>query len=363
MRACVASAIAAVAIAAAGLGALAESATAPDGSLLFAPHKDDRGRFFTPWARADRSFGRFLRWQFSRNAYAEIEAPLPEIVANDGAYLRNASASDPPSLTWVGHATYAIVDGGQVILTDPHFGARAMLPRRLRPPGVPLDAIPADAFAVVSHNHYDHLDAETVDALAPSVAWFVPLGLGEWFRERGRSNVRELDWWQTARRGRFKVTCLPSQHWSLRLGQPDGSTLWCAWLIDSGAHRYFFAGDTGYFEGFAEYGRRFPGIDAALLPAGAYAPRWFMAYQHMDPQQSVQAFLDLRADALFAMHFGTFDLTDEPPGYGPIELARAAREAGVDAARIRVPRVGERMLLEATSAPTLGAAPHEEITP
>ncbi|MEZ4217194.1 MAG: MBL fold metallo-hydrolase [Myxococcota bacterium] len=325
-------------------------ALAPDGAPaeaapLYAAHADADGRFFTPWARADRSFLKFVRWRLSRNPYADVDAPPPRVVPNDGAYLRSARAGDAPSLTWVGHATYVVADGADVFLTDPHFGERALLPRRLVPPGLPVDAIPPDAFAVVSHNHYDHLDDDTVRALPASVGWYVPLGLADWFRERGRDDVTELDWWQTAHRGRFAITCLPSQHWSLRLGQPAGSTLWCAWLVDSGERRYFFAGDTGYFAGFAEFGRRFPGIDAALLPAGAYAPRWFMAYQHMDPQQSVRAFADLGARHLFAMHFGTFDLTDEPPGQGPVELRAAAREAGIDAARVHVPAVGERIAL------------------
>ena len=178
--------------------------------------------------------------------------------------------------------------------------------------------------------------------LPASVGGYVPKGLADWFRARGREDVIELDGWESARRGRFTITCLPSQHWSRRLGQAEGETLWCAWLVDSGDYRYFFAGDTGYFEGFEEYGRRFAPIDVAMLPIGAYEPRWFMAYQHMDPAQAYQAFLDLRARAMLAMHWGTFDLTDEPLDWPPQELARVISErAGVDE-RVRVMAVGER---------------------
>ena len=146
------------------------------------------------------------------------------------------------SFTWVGHATFAIHDGDDVILTDPHFGARALIPARIVPPGIPLSAVPPDAFAVISHAHYDHLDAYTVDALPASVQWFVPLGLGDWFRARERPNVVELDWWQSAVRGRWTITCLPSQHWSRRIGIGTNRSLWCAWLIELGRAPLFLRG-------------------------------------------------------------------------------------------------------------------------
>ena len=239
-----------------------------------------------------------------------------------------------------------------MFLTDPHFTKRALIPARAVEPGLPLAAIPPDAFAVVSHNHYDHLDEGTVEGLPPSVGWYVPKGLADWFRARDREDVTELDWWESARRGRFTITCLPSQHWSRRIGQGENETLWCAWLVDSGDHRYFFAGDTGYFEGFGEYGRRFGPIDVAMLPIGAYEPRWFMAYQHMDPEEAYQAFLDLRAGTLLPMHFGTFDLTDEPIDLPPKVLAEVvARRAGVDD-RVRVLRIGERWKVPARNVST-----------
>jgi N-acyl-phosphatidylethanolamine-hydrolysing phospholipase D len=261
-------------------------------------------------------------------------------IANDGRSLAGVQGS--AELTWIGHATVAIHDGDDVVLTDPHFSKRALLPARAVPPGVPIESIPADAFAVVSHSHYDHLDAETVETLPASVGWYVPLGLGEFFRERGRSDVTELDWWQSATRGRWTITCLPSQHWSLRLGDGRNETLWCAWLLDSGEYRYFFAGDTGYFEGFAAFGHELAPIDVAILPIGAYEPRWFMEYQHMNPAEAYQAFRDLGARYLLPVHWGTFDLTDEPMDLPPKELARAVEAAEGDPAEVRVLAIGER---------------------
>jgi N-acyl-phosphatidylethanolamine-hydrolysing phospholipase D len=306
---------------------------------LYAAHGSRERGFENPWAPDPKSVWGVLRWWvFSRNPY-DKSGPLDvPRVANDGASLAGPEHSS--SLTWVGHATFAIHDGPDVVLTDPHWGPRALIPSRAVPPGVPLEAVPDDAIAVISHNHYDHLDAWTVDHLPASVRWFVPEGMADWFRARGRLRVVELDWWETAHEGRWQITCLPSQHWSRRFEQGANRALWCAWLLDSGDARYFFAGDTGYFHGFREYGERYD-IDVALLPIGAYEPRWFMKYQHMDPAEAYQAFLDLRARYMGAMHWGTFDLTDEPLDLAPRVLRDVVRERGGDE-RVRVFAIGER---------------------
>ena len=310
------------------------------GDSLFAPHRDARGRFFVPWEEDPKSVWGILRWWlFDDNPYDKSASPQVPIVANDGRYLAGTAGSS--TVTWVGHATFAIHDRDDVFLTDPHFSKRALLLPRAVPPGIPVEAIPDDAFAVISHNHYDHLDAKSVDELPASVRWFVPLGLGHWFRARGRHDVVELDWWETVERDRWRVTCLPSQHWSRRFEQGTNTSLWCSWLLDSGDTRYYFAGDTGYFHGFQEYGRRFADIDVALLPIGAYEPRWFMRYQHMNPAEAYQAFLDLRARFMLPMHWGTFDLTDEPLDRPPRELARALEARGGDT-RVHTLAPGER---------------------
>ena len=289
-----------------------------------------------------------LKWQLGKKAY-DKSAPLRvPVVANDGSYLKDRSA--PPSVTWVGHSTFAVQDGGDVFLTDPHFGARALVPRRLSPPGIPLEAVPAEAFAVLSHNHYDHLDDWTVRHLPDTLSWFVPLGLGAWFRRRGRRRAVEMDWWQSARHGRWTLTCLPAQHWSTRIGMRRDSTLWCSWLLDSGERRYYFAGDSGYYHGFAEIGRRFPGIDVAFVPIGAYEPRWFMRPQHVDPEEGYQAFLDLGARTMIPMHWGCFDLTDEPADLAPRVLAEVLADRAADPARVKRLSVGERWLLPAPVA-------------
>jgi len=319
-------------------------APAPSTDLLYAPHGEP-GHFFCPWAPFKSRFTDLLRWKLAgKGSYDRKTPPRVPVVANDGAYLKEEG--QPPSVTWVGHSTFAVQDGGDVFLTDPHWGARALLPPRLSPPGIPLEAVPAAAFAVLSHNHYDHLDTWTVERLPAEMRWFVPLGLSRWFRARGREAV-ELDWWQSARLGRWTVTCLPAQHWSSRIGMARNSTLWCSWLLDSDERRYYFTGDSGYFHGFAEIGRRFAPIDLALIPIGAYEPRWFMRAQHMDPEEGYQAFLDLGARRMAAMHWGCFDLTDEPVDRAPEVLAEVLTRRGGDRSSVWTLAVGERRILPA----------------
>ena len=326
---------------AAALGALAEG----DPTSLAARHVDGQGRFFVPWSDDPKSFWGLVKWQlFTRNPYDKSRPPELPVVANNGAYL--AGVEHSATVTWVGHSTFAVHDADDVFLTDPHFGKRALIPARQVPPGLPVESVPPDAFAVVSHNHYDHLDAWTVKTLPASVGWYVPLGMAEWFRDKGRQDVTELDWWQSATRGRFTITCLPSQHWSQRIEQGVNESLWCSWLVDSGEYRYYFAGDTGYFHGFAEFERRFAPIDVAMLPIGAYEPRWFMGWQHLDPAQAYQAFLDLKARFMLPMHWGTFDLTDEPLDLPPRELTALLAERGGDP-RVRTLAIGERWKLPA----------------
>ncbi len=328
-----------------------------DPALLYAPHGAP-GKFFNPWAPMTTSFLDVLRWKLRKNPYDKRQPLHIPVVANDGAYLASGGGFpgeiEPPSVTWVGHSTFAIQDGGEVFVTDPHWGPRALLPPRKSPPGIPLQAVPPAACALLSHNHYDHLDTWTVDRLPKSVRWFVPLGVRPWFKGRRKSadlEVVELDWWQSAPHGRFTVTCLPAQHWSNRLDVGRNASLWCSWLLTGGERSYYFAGDSGYFHGFREIGRRFGPIDVALLPIGAYEPRWFMRPQHMNPAEALRAFQDLGARHMVGMHWGAFDLTDEPVDLAPRVLREEVDRAGEDPGRgvgkdpggVHVLAVGERL--------------------
>lgn len=289
------------------------------------------GRFFNPWGVTKAGFGALVRWKIlSRNRFDRRRRPEVTFRANDGGSL--ARRVESPEVHWIGHSTFALHDRDGVLLTDPHFGPRALLPPRFLPPGLPLAAIPAHSVAVLSHNHYDHLDRFTLRRLPKSVAWRVPLGLARYVRAFGYADVEELDWWETSECRGFRVTLLPAQHWSRRLSQRDETTLWGSWLIESERQRSFFAGDSGSFHGFADYGRSLPKLDLALLPIGAYEPRWFMRAVHMNPEEALAAFRDLGARRMVPMHWGTFDLTDEPIDEPLRELRRLLDVAPPDLA-------------------------------
>jgi L-ascorbate metabolism protein UlaG (beta-lactamase superfamily) len=325
-----------------------------------APHGRP-GAFFNPWRRFAVRPIDVLRWKASGNPYRDerrrlgaggLAAGLDDdrctTLGRLGSSGATATWAATWAATWVGHATYVLQDGGDVLVTDPHWGPRALVPKRLVEPGLPLSALPENGLVILSHDHYDHLDLWTVRRMPRGFHWIVPWGLKRWFERFAPEvapRVVELDWWQSTQWGRFTVTFVPAQHWSNRLAHPRFSTLWGGFVVESSERRWYYSGDTGYFGGFSEIGRRFPGIDVAILPIGAYEPRWFMRYQHMDPAESLQAFRDLGARRMLAAHWGVFDLTDEPPSAAPTVLAR---ELGgrLEEHGIHVPLVGGRVEID-----------------
>jgi L-ascorbate metabolism protein UlaG (beta-lactamase superfamily) len=229
------------------------------------------------------------------------------------------------SITWAGHASWVVRIGGLTVLTDPVWSARIPgTPRRITPVGVPWSQLPPVDAVVISHNHYDHLDAPTVKRLPRSTPCYVPAGLGAWFRRRGFLRVTELDWWEGAELDGVRLDFVPAHHWSRRTLTDTCRTLWGGWVLTDGAgRRVYFAGDTGYGPFFGEIARAHPGIDIALLPIGAYAPRWMLRPVHTDPEEAVRAFTDLGAAAMAPMHWATFLLSGEPP-LEPLTRLRAA---------------------------------------
>ena len=236
------------------------------------------------------------------------------------------------AITWIGHATFAIQIDGLTVLTDPVFSRRIPGVRgRLTPPGVPLAGIGAIDTVLISHNHYDHLDGPSIQALPRDTPMLVPGMLGSWFRRRSFTNVTELDWWESVEIGDVRFEFVPAHHWSRRGLGDTCKTLWGGWVISSNETKIYFAGDTGYGHWFTEIAKRHPVIDAALLPIGAYEPSWFMRPVHLNPAEAVRACLDLGARVLATMHWGTFVLSTEPL----LDPPRLAAEAWLAAGRPR----------------------------
>jgi L-ascorbate metabolism protein UlaG (beta-lactamase superfamily) len=239
-------------------------------------------------------------------------ADAARIPVTPGATVPRAAA-DQTAVTWVGHATYVIQLGGRTVLTDPVWSRRIPgVPPRITPPGVEWSALPTVDAVLISHNHYDHLDAPTIRRLPRDTPVFVPGMLGSWFRSRGFRSVTELDWWESATLDGVDLEFVPTHHWSRRSVYDTCKTLWGGWILSTRNAKVYFAGDTGYGERFAEVGRRHAGIDLALMPVGAYEPRWFMRPMHLNPAEAVRACGDLGAARMATMHWGTFVLSAEP---------------------------------------------------
>ncbi|MBB5152650.1 MBL fold metallo-hydrolase [Saccharopolyspora phatthalungensis] len=263
-----------------------------------------------------------------------LRTGLPPVTAQDTA------------LTWVGHSTYVLRMAGATVLADPVWSSRIPgVPRRLTPPGVAFSELPPVDAVLISHNHYDHLDAPTVLRLPRSTPVLVPAGLGRWFRRRRFTEVVELDWWQSVSVAGLTFDFAPAQHWSRRGPRDTCRSLWGSWVISGPEHRVYHAGDTGYGPHFTEIAQRYPGIDVAMVPIGAYDPRWFMQPVHMAPEEAVQAVEDLGATYAATMHWGTFVLTREPVTEPLSRIRKAWREAGRDAKQLWDLAVGESRVL------------------
>jgi L-ascorbate metabolism protein UlaG (beta-lactamase superfamily) len=255
-------------------------------------------------------------------------------------------------VTFLGHASFLIHTPAAAVLIDPVYSRRAgpfslAGPRRSRAPGVRLEDLPPISHLLVSHNHYDHCDLPTLRWLArrfqPQVV--TPLGNGPLLRLAGLTTVAELDWWEATTAGTLPVTVTPAQHFSARTPFDRNAALWGGFLLETGPARILFAGDSGYGPHFREIGSRLPPIELALLPIGAYEPRWFMKDIHMNPAEAVQAFRDLEARRALGMHFGTFQLTPEGIDEPVRDLSVALNKQGVRAESFRVLEVGESLTL------------------
>lgn len=306
-----------------------------------------KGRYYNLDRIPAHGWRDFLRWQRDTRGRFPPGQRFP-VQAPDNALLQGPAPE--PRLTWIGHSSFLFQYRQTSLLTDPVFSERAsplqwLGPKRHTPPALTVAELPPIDTVLISHNHYDHLDRASVDALhqrfGERITWYVPDGVAEWFKRRGLHNVVERRWWESAGHAAGEAFFVPAQHFSGRRHNDHNCSLWGGWVIDINGFRLYFAGDTGYGSCFAEIGRVFPDIDLALLPIGAYAPRWFMGPVHVDPAEAVQIHRDIGARRSVAMHWGTFVLTDEPMDEPPAALRDALARQGLAPSSFIVMQHGE----------------------
>ena len=316
------------------------SVKAEELSSVYASHVGSDGTFFNPWMERPERKG---NWRSrDKKAFDEFPEEKYSHVGNDYSYLTDKNFD---SISFAGHASAIIKMDGETVFTDPFFSNHALIVAKKLKLKFDYSKVPDGPVVLISHNHYDHLDRETVKQLIKKDAVFlVPLRLKKTLTGLGAKEVYELDWWESVKIGSLSYTFLPAQHWSRRFAQKGGSTLWGGWLVQ-GSRTVYFSGDTGYFRGFEEFGNLFD-IDYALIGAGAYEPRWFMHYSHMNVEEFIHAADELKAKVSIPIHLGVISLSDEPLVYPLYEIDKYLTVSPENSSRIRPLRVGEYLKIE-----------------
>lgn len=286
----------------------------------------DGKKFFNPTENSHHNFFDLIKWKITAE-----DSNWPELVANQTYPVIPLDETKRAVVTFINHATFLIKLKNLTVLTDPVFSERVspfkfLGPKRVREAGMKLEELPLIDVVIISHNHYDHLDLESLKQIDGKFhpLFLVPLGNEKLLKEAGIQNVREMDWWEEQLIKEHKIVFTPSQHWSARGLFDRCETLWGSFYILSPQFKTYFGGDAGYSSHFSNIRLRLGAPDLSLLPIGAYAPRWFMKVHHMDPDEAVKAHRDLNSGFSIGMHFGTFKLSDESINE-PIERLQGAK--------------------------------------
>jgi N-acyl-phosphatidylethanolamine-hydrolysing phospholipase D len=320
-------------------------------------HRTPDGRFKNPWPDSEPpGFGAVLRMLRESRPMRTPTPPRGSFPTATPSIERPRMDIASAAATWIGHSTVLLQVGGLNILTDPVWSERSFPvqwtgPRRVMPPPIALKELPPLDLILLSHSHYDHLDKPTVKWLAKhqsEAVWVVPLRLGAYLRGWGVRTLIELDWWQQAEVRGVQVTATPARHFSARRLGDRNKTLWCGFACEVAGRRIWFAGDTAAHPEIRAIGERCGPFDLVLVPIGAYDPRWFMHVVHMDPEEAVHAYEELRdshpaapAPLMLGIHWGTFRLTSEPIDEPPRRTQLRWRERGLGDEHLWIARFGE----------------------
>jgi L-ascorbate metabolism protein UlaG (beta-lactamase superfamily) len=307
---------------------------------------DESGKFVNHEFPHMYSFIEFLKWRFQRNPQkAEKEADTwhPEVVHNE-----NFLHSGKDCIVWLGHASFFIRLAGINILIDPVFYDIIFFRRRTRFPVDPAQLKGLD-YILISHNHLDHCDKRSLRLLAennPQATYLTGLKMeGLLQKLTGSEQVQTAGWYQQYHTdARIKVFFLPARHWSKRGFRDLNSQLWGAFVIQAGGKTIYFASDSGYGSHFADVGRIFPVIDYCIVGIGAYKPAFFMGQSHISPQDAVKAANDMHARVMIPMHYGTFELSDEPIS-DPVNTLKEVEKQGALHGRLELLKVGEELTI------------------
>lgn len=304
----------------------------------------DGKRFQNPSGRSANDISKVFRYIFTRkpdkwpkNLDQSIrKTPLP--ISQKGSI----------QYTFVNHSTFLLQVDGLNILTDPIWSKRCspsqvMGPGRMRPPGVRFEELPSIDLVLLSHNHYDHLDKNTIVKISSkwNPTFLVPIGMSHVMKKFGAKKIIELDWWQETLFENLKISASPANHFTSRGLFDRDRTLWCGYVIEtSDEKKIYFAGDSGYSDIFKDIGDMLGPMDLSFIPIGAYLPVWFMGPIHISPAEAVQVHQDVQSKQSVAMHFGTFKLADDGPDRAKKELVESLNSKEVPEDQFMIPQEG-----------------------
>ncbi|WP_375104013.1 MBL fold metallo-hydrolase [Paenibacillus sp. RS8] len=299
----------------------------------------------------DKTLKEFRQWREERR---RKKKDYSYVVPNTPPRLSYLSENSLEStITWIGHSTFFLQYEGMNIITDPIWARRLGFEKRLGQPGIPISEVPPIDLILISHSHYDHLHIASIRKLyRAGTTLVVPVGLKRKMLRKGFRNCMEMEWWQEIKLGKIKLTFVPTQHWTRRTPWDTNTSHWGGYILEPAesenkrlSPNLYFAGDSGYFPGFKEIGNRYK-IDIALMPIGAYEPEWFMTSQHVNPEEAIQAFLDVGAETMIPMHYGTFRLADDTAREALDRMESARVKHGISENRIRTLSYGETLVVQ-----------------